>query len=816
MLEKHLLVKTYPKADGKNTVVWKTYRVTVLFDRLFRIEKDETLKFSDLATQSVWYRNMPAVTYTSVPSDEALEITTSAVTLHLEAAIEDSYVLIDGNKVALNNDGNLLGTTRTLDCYDGSRNIRNLKPLKLGMGVCSKNGVAVIDDTNSLLLNDEGKLSYQPTDELDIYVFAYGNAYREAVKALYAICGGVPMLPRYTFGNWWSRYHAYSADEYLDLMDAFADYGIPLTIATVDMDWHWSNFVDRQKKITESGKISEFHGTVTKERLGWTGYSWNTELFPDYKDFLNQLKDRNLKITLNLHPADGVRYFEDMYEEMATAMGIDPKTEAVVPFDITNDDFINNYFKILHHPYERDGVDFWWIDWQQGSDSAMAGLDPLWALNHYHYYDNGRDGKHPVILSRYAGIGSHRYPIGFSGDTVISWGTLAYMPYFTATASNVGYTWWGHDIGGHYNGIKDDELYLRFLQFGVFNPFNKLHCASSLMLTKEPWAYKSGTSELAREALVYRHRLIPFLHTANRRTNQEGLALVEPMYYEYPEIEDSYKAKDQYFFGGSLIVAPITEHSGQGQLTKKSVWLPEGVFTDIFTNDRYTVPKGGAWIEMVRPLDSIPALASAGTVLPLGDDKGNSVDNPKALTAEIYNGNGSYTLYEDNELGVAAYTEFVNTEDGNTQTVKVSFSGDFSVLPEGRSIRFLFKNIVVNTQIDSEIGLEEERYANITVLKNGKPISAEIRKYGMVSVKVSDIDYGATYEIKVEYSKLSPVSDAKRKALLKLQLAAGSIKVRTAAERDIVKANSVPEVKSAILISDIAELDKRRLLEDII
>ena len=818
MLEKHLLVKTFPKADDKNVIVWKSFRVTVLFNRLFRIEKDETLKFSDLATQSIWYRNMPAVKFTTISSDEFLEIATDAVTLHLEDAIENSYVLIDGNKVPVNNDGNLLGTTRTLDCYNGDRNIKNFKPLRLGAGVCSKNGVAVIDDTKSLLLNDEGKLSFQPTDEMDIYVFTYGNLYREAVKALYAICGTVPLLPRYTFGNWWSRYHAYSADEYVDLMDQFADYGIPLTIATVDMDWHYSDFVYLEKGITEAGKADAFHGCGQSDnrRLGWTGYSWNVNLFPDYKDFLNQLKNRNLKITLNLHPADGVRYFEDMYEEMATAMGIDPKTEAVVPFDITNDDFINNYFKILHHPYEREGVDFWWIDWQQGSRSAMEGLDPLWALNHYHYYDNGRDGKHPVILSRYAGIGSHRYPIGFSGDTVISWETLAYLPYFTATASNVGYTWWGHDIGGHYHGIKDDELYLRFLQFGVFNPFNKLHCASSLMLTKEPWAYKSGTAELSREALCYRHRLIPFLHTANLRTAKEGLALVEPMYYEYPEIEDAYKARDQYFFGGSLIVAPITEHSGQGQLTKKAVWLPEGVFTDIFTGDKYDVPKGGAWITMVRPLDSIPALAKAGTVLPLGDDKGNSVDNPKALTAEIYNGNGGYTLYEDNELGVAAYTAFENIACDNTQTVKVSFSGDFSVLPEGRSIKFLFKNIVVNTQIDTKIGLEEKRYANITVLKNGKPIDAKVRKYGMVSVTVEDIDYNATYEVKVEYSVLAPVSEAKRKALLKLQLAAGSLKVRSATENDIAKATTVPEVKSAILISDIAELDKRRLLEDII
>ena len=457
MLEKHLLVKTSPKAKEGNFVIFKDYRITVLFDRLFRIEKNSAGDFCDTATQSVWFRNMPIVEYCVYETDSYLEIKTDAVTLHFESELADSYVFINGVKASINNDGNLLGTTRTLDQYNGDRHMNKFNKLVLNPGVCSKNGVAVIDDTASLRLTDDGRLLEKSSDEFDIYVFAYGKEYREAVRALYAITGNTPMLPRYAFGNWWSRYHPYTDEEYINLMDSFEKYGIPITIATVDMDWHYSNDIDEQKGITKNGKLSEEYGTVTGSKLGWTGYSWNTDLFPDYKRFLKELKNRNLKITLNLHPADGVRYFEDMYEEMALAMGIDPKSEKVVPFDIADDKFVNKYFEILHHPYERDGVDFWWIDWQQGTASKMSGLDPLWALNHYHYYDNGRDGKHSLIMSRYCGIGSHRYPIGFSGDTVISWATLKYMPYFTATSANAGYTWWGHDIGGHFHGEKDDD-----------------------------------------------------------------------------------------------------------------------------------------------------------------------------------------------------------------------------------------------------------------------------------------------------------------------------------------------------------------------
>jgi alpha-glucosidase (family GH31 glycosyl hydrolase) len=607
----------------------------------------------------------------------------------------------------------------------------------------------------------------------------------------------------------------YTDEEYLSLMDSFERYGIPLTVATVDMDWHYSNDVDRQKKITESGNVSEEMGTVTEYKMGWTGYSWNDELFPDYKDFLRKLKERNLKVTLNLHPADGVRYSEDMYEEMALAMGVDPKSKRVVSFDIADDNFVNNYFKILHHPYERDGVDFWWIDWQQGTKSSKAGLDPLWALNHYHYYDNGRDGKHPLIMSRYCGIGSHRYPIGFSGDTVISWATLEYMPYFTSTSTNAGYTWWGHDIGGHYNGEKDDELYLRFLQFGVFNPINRLHCTDSLMITKEPWAYKNGIGELAREAMVLRHRMIPMLHTANYRTAKEGLGLIEPMYYAYPNSPEAYEAKGQYIFAGDYIVVPIVKHSEEAKLSSIKVWLPEGKWTDLFTNDTYIVKEGGKWTTLVRSLDSIPVLARSGAVLPLSNDKGNSIDNPTSLEFEIYNGNNTYTLYEDNEQGVAAYTKVENIEDGGKETVKLSFEGNFCVLPEKRDITLTFKNIVVNTPVDMSIGLQEKRYAKITVTKNGKQIEAKLSKYDTVRVQITDVDYSAKYEITVEYSKMPELCGAKRDVLMKLLTTEGAFAIRRALERNVVSAANAEAICGAIDNSDISEIEKIRLTETV-
>lgn len=174
---------------------------------------------------------------------------------------------------------------------------------------------------------------------------------------------------------------------------------------------------------------------------------------------------------------------------MAKAVGINPETKQDIPFSCKDPKFWNAYFDVLHKPYEKDGVDFWWIDWQQGKKSDVKGLDPLVALNHYHYLDNAEDGRIPLILSRYGGIGSHRYPLGFSGDTAISWKVLDFQPYFTANAANCGYTWWSHDIGGHHFGKRDENLYIRWLQFGVFSPVLRLHSTSNDLLGKEPWRY---------------------------------------------------------------------------------------------------------------------------------------------------------------------------------------------------------------------------------------------------------------------------------------------------------------------------------------
>ena len=220
---------------------------------------------------------------------------------------------------------------------------------------------------------------------------------------------------------------------------------MPLSVSVIDMDWH----------LVE---IDPEHGS------GWTGYTWNTDLFPDPQAFLAGLHERGWRSRSTSTRPRACTRTRRRTPRSRSGWASTPTSGVPVAFDPTDPDFLEAYFEELHHPHEDDGVDFWWLDWQQGGVTRIAGLDPLWLLNHFHYLDSGRDGKRPLTFSRYAGIGSHRYPIGFSGDTHITWESLDFQPYFTATASNAGYGWWSHDIGGHFKGYKDDELTTRWVQ----------------------------------------------------------------------------------------------------------------------------------------------------------------------------------------------------------------------------------------------------------------------------------------------------------------------------------------------------------------
>ena len=640
-MKKYYQIKARPECKKENIVEGEHYRISVLTPGIIRLEYAEHGVFEDNPTQTVWNRDLEVCDYQVVDAEDHLEIITDRIHLHYDRqrfSHNGLFIEVKGSAVPFGNvwhygdteysfgEGNFKGTARTLDGSNGA--------IPLEDGLVAITGYAVLDDSKSLLIRKDGWVETRRESEDDLYFFGYGMDYLTCIQDFYRLCGTIPMVPRYAFGNWWSRYHRYTEKSYCELMERFEKENIPFSVAVIDMDWH---LVDVDKR----------YGS------GWTGYTWNRELFPDPDVFLKWLHERGLHVTLNVHPADGVRGYEDMYEEMGRALEMDSadmEKELPISFDIANEKFVETYFEYLHHPQEKAGVDFWWIDWQQGSLSRIEGLDPLWMLNHYHFLDNGRDGKRPMTFSRYAGPGSHRYPVGFSGDTFITWESLAFQPYFTATASNIGYGMWSHDIGGHMSGIRDDELSGRWVQFGVFSPIMRLHSSNNQFNSKEPWRYRTEIRVVMEDFLRFRHKMIPYLYTMNHRQYAEGIPMVLPMYYQYPGEQEAYRVPNQYLFGSEMMVAAVTTPGIKAlNMAKTTVWLPEGEWYDIFTGLRY---HGDRKMKLYRDITSIPVFARAGAIIPFQDDYMKSaLENPKQIRLCVYTGaDGTFTLYEDDNV----------------------------------------------------------------------------------------------------------------------------------------------------------------------
>ncbi|EXJ95502.1 hypothetical protein A1O1_00624 [Capronia coronata CBS 617.96] len=625
-----------PLAHPEAVVKGPHYRFTLLTDRLLRYEWSYDGKFEDRASTFAINREFPVPQFQAIDREDELEI----ITDHLHLSYDKKRFSPSGlmcsfsAKVTLwgaqwrygdetDKEQNLGGTARTLDGCDGR--------CDMGTGVLSRFGYADMDDSKSMLFDGNGFVAGRlPGDRIDGYLFCHGHDFKGAIKDFYALSGKQPILPRWALGNWWSRYYRYHQDEYVALVDEFREKDVPLSVAVVDMDWHLVN----DDRVPHAG---------------WTGYTWDEKLFPDPTAFGREIHKRNLKITLNDHPHAGIHHHEDAYDEMAKFLNHDTSKKNPILFDPTSPKFMEAYLTILHRNIEKVACSFWWIDWQQGSHSKVPGVDPLWLLNHFHFLDNALDGKRPLIFSRYAGPGSHRYPVGFSGDTVTTWASLEFQPEFTATASNIGYGWWSHDIGGHYGGTRDDELVTRWVQFGVFSPIMRLHSSNSRWSSKEPWLYRAESEAVMEKFMRLRHRMIPYLYTCNVRASAEDEPLVQPMYWSFPERDEAYSVPNQYHFGSELIVAPVVKpRDRRTNLAAVKAWLPPtGRHVDIFTG---TVYDGDRELNMYRSLDEIPVLAHEGSIVPLDANLApqNGGPNPDHFEVLVVIGaDGQISVLED-------------------------------------------------------------------------------------------------------------------------------------------------------------------------
>ena len=707
-----------PVADPAAVVTSGRARFTVLTPEMIRIQYSSSAKFEDRATFAVVNRRLPVPAYTVREEDNYLYIETAKLTLRYKknSIISPQYQKPDnicitmkvgahdviwypGKQDALN----LKGTKRTLDTASGDNQRGDLED-----GIISRAGWAVIDESPTTKRGD-GSTTFafdtpvdgidwvaQPIDRnaLDLYFMGYGHDYKKAIGDYIQIAGRQPMPPLYALGYWYSKYQRYSQSDFMNLTNEIKQNDIPIDVMIMDMDWHLD---------------------------GWTGWTWNKSLISNPDGLIRWMHQQGLKVSLNLHPADGVAKYEDHFAEIRDDLGMDPSTDRV-PWKLEDPAFYRSMFKRIIRDRESQGVDFWWLDWQQNlTSNYINGLGETFWCNHVFYNDMrlNRPERRPLIFHRWGGLGSHRYPIGFSGDTYGTYGSLAFQPYFTATASNVCFGYWGHDIGGHMQiGDPNPELMLRWLQFGVFSPIFRTHGASQAGNERRIWKYENFPSML--KCCNLRYQLMPYIYTAARQAYDTGISICRPLYYEWPEDNESYRAEGEYMFGDDILVSPVVTAAERDGKTFQRTWLPQGQWYNVC---RGTLLEGAQTISDWYGQEEIPYFYRAGAIIPCNPQVENLKGRPTALHLIVVPGaDGETSLYEDEgdtqNYQTGAFTQTAIRQQRTAEQLVLTVaprSGQFEGMLSERSyvVRFLSEDqpqsVLVNDQSVDTWSYDAER-----------------------------------------------------------------------------------------------------------
>jgi len=540
------------------------------------------------------------------------------------------------------NPGNLGGPLSTLDEIGG--------PQPLPDGLLSRDGWSLVDDSGKpLFVNGWAKQRRGGVNRADIlspstainrcvdwYLFAYGDDYKGAFASLKAISGPAAMPRKHVLGAWYCRWHPYTADEFRGIVDGFREHDFPLDILVMDMEWH-----------TKNATVGYGHAG----QLGWTGYSWNKKLIPDPAGLLADFKKDGISVSLNDHPADGVRDNEDCY---AAFMNMLPKgTVDNPPFNSGDPRYMQAYFKAAHEPLEKQGVDFWWVDWQQDylypEVYGIPGLRQLPWLNQLYYQHSGENGRRGQGYSRWGGWGDQRHPIQFSGDAESSWKMLAFEIPFTLASANQGCFFWAHDTGGFW-GARNPENFARWVQFCSLSAALRLHSSGE---DRRPWLWGQPFEDSMRQSFHLRSQLFPYIYTSARQCYDDMTPLLRPLYLEYPDTDEAYAHPGEYFFGDNLIAAPIvTPGKGDKFVAGQTVWLPPGLWYNYFTGEAADGSATGKDITVSADINQIPLFVRAGAPLPMQPYTPRMATTPLGkLVLRIYPGHdgeaGSSALYED-------------------------------------------------------------------------------------------------------------------------------------------------------------------------
>lgn len=771
----------YEDAISKKQAVFQGqfYRITVLTDLLVRLEFSEEGYFEDRPTELASFRNFPVPQMKVDQNETFLDITTKY--FNLQYIKEKSFygtkyapdsnlkikLLDSGNKVWYMGHPEVRNYSGILGDLDKSFNekavgeVKDLKHVKKQVGdflfktrgLYSTDGFASIDDSKSNFIAEDGTLIFNDKKRIDVYVFLYNKDFGNCLQSYFMLTGMPPLIPRYALGIWWNKTDFYNFEDIKSLLIAFNKHKIPLSILLLGDNWH----------LKDKNNLQRFS----------SGFTFNRDLFAKPEEFTKYLHERGVSLGINIDPSDGIYPHEPKYDDFAKELGVSEKQ--TIPFNAFDKNLISAYLEYFINPLYDVGVDFFWLNYRDYEDKNTQS-----ALNYYQFNDFKKsEALRPLILSKVSNYAPHKYPVHYSGETLVSWNTLKKLPYYNSTSSNIGLSWWSHDIGGYKDGIEDAELYIRYVQYGTYSPIFRFSAKYGNYYKREPWKWDVKTLSIVREYCQLRHRLIPYLYSEAYKYHKVGLPLIQPIYYQYPHMYDEIDYKNEYYFGTELFVAPITKPKDNVMnRAVEKLFLPEGMWYDFKTGKKF--PGNKRYVLFYKDED-YPVFAKSGSIICLADlEKNLNVTNPpKTMEIHVFPGkNNSYNLYEDDgysnlyEEGYYILTRVDYNYLANNYTLIIrALEGKTGIIPEKRNYRIRFRNTKEANDVIVYVGkdrVECESYvedADFVVLVNDVPTTQQLT----INCKGKDIEIDAERLINEDIDSI--ISDLQIKTSTKEEIA---------------------------------------------
>lgn len=566
--------------------------------------------------------------------------------------------------------------------------------------VSSNKYLLLFDNTASgevdLGKTDKDMLRFSAVDGRTAYVVVAGDTYPEILENYTAVTGRQPLPPRWALGNFASRFGYRNDAEVRATAAKFKQSGFPVDALILDLYWF---------------------GPDIKGHMG--NLAWDKKAFPDPEGLIADLKKDGINTILVTEPF--ILTSSKRWDEAVAAGAITPGPDGkpkTFDFYFGNTGLVDvfepkaqDWFWGIYRGLKKQGVAGWWGDLGEpevhpgdaqhrigSGDAVHNAYGHQWAKMVYENARKDTPDERPFIMMRSGFAGSQRYGMmPWTGDVSREWGGLKPQVELALQMSLLGLAYTHSDLGGFAGGEKfDPELYIRWLQYGVFQPVYRPHAQDHI--PSEPVFHEAAVQDILRPFVNLRYRLLPYNYTLAYQNSLSGMPLMRPLFFSAegnPKLIDNAQT---YFWGDAFLVTPVTEPGA----TAVNVSLPKGIWFDYWTDAKHV---GGQSIDAPVSLNTIPVYVKAGAFIPMAAaNMGNTAQYDSANLQLHYYADSSVksatgVMYDDDGKDPEALAagrferlDFSASQSRRKLDITLARQGDYPGRPTARNVELVVHN----------------------------------------------------------------------------------------------------------------------------